>query len=251
VDALYGNLLASMQDDDLDGIPSTWETAHGLDPHDPTDANLDSDGDGFTNYEEYWMGSDPQNASDPAVLWVNASATGSTQNGSPTAPFKTIQAAVDAASATALTAIMVKPGTYYERPYIHGKSRIHVFSQGGAAVTIIDGQGVNSSVVRLYDFDKASFVGFTVRNAVTSWYGAGLRVESTGGAVLIADDVLTGNVTTVTSSSAGGGGLYLKTGPGSRVVNNVIAGNQARRGRALCGRECAVLEQHDHRQPRD
>ncbi|MEK6757067.1 MAG: pectate lyase [Bacteroidota bacterium] len=40
-------------DIDRDGIPSTWEKIHGLDPRDPADSNRDTDGDGYTNFEEY------------------------------------------------------------------------------------------------------------------------------------------------------------------------------------------------------
>jgi hypothetical protein len=47
-------------DADGDGIPDDWETAHGLNPHLASDAALDSDGDGFTNLQEFIMGTDPQ-----------------------------------------------------------------------------------------------------------------------------------------------------------------------------------------------
>jgi hypothetical protein len=40
-------------DDDNDLIPDTYEEANGLDPKDPTDADLDPDGNGKTNLEEY------------------------------------------------------------------------------------------------------------------------------------------------------------------------------------------------------
>ncbi len=47
-------------DQDHDGMPDAWERAHGLDPHDPTDAQVDSDGDGLANLQEYQAGTDPQ-----------------------------------------------------------------------------------------------------------------------------------------------------------------------------------------------
>ena len=50
-------------DTDGDGMRDAWEIAHGLDPHDPADAQLDSDGDGMTNLEEFLAGTDPN---DPA-----------------------------------------------------------------------------------------------------------------------------------------------------------------------------------------
>lgn len=46
-----------------DTIPDVYESANGLDPLDPADANADNDEDGFTNLEEFEAGSDPQ---DPA-----------------------------------------------------------------------------------------------------------------------------------------------------------------------------------------
>jgi pectate lyase len=40
-------------DTDNDGMPDSWETAHGLNPNSSADGNLDLDGDGYTNIEEY------------------------------------------------------------------------------------------------------------------------------------------------------------------------------------------------------
>jgi len=47
-------------DSDQDGMPDAWELAHKLNPHDPADATLDADHDGYTNIEEYLNGTDPQ-----------------------------------------------------------------------------------------------------------------------------------------------------------------------------------------------
>jgi hypothetical protein len=41
------------KDPDGDGLPDDWEAAHGLDPADPADGAADSDGDGFTNLEDW------------------------------------------------------------------------------------------------------------------------------------------------------------------------------------------------------
>jgi hypothetical protein len=48
-------------DTDADGMPDVWETAHGFNPNDPSDAALDADNDGQTNLAEYRAGTDPRN----------------------------------------------------------------------------------------------------------------------------------------------------------------------------------------------
>jgi hypothetical protein len=48
------------KDSDGDGMPDEWESAHGLDPHDPSDASADANGDGYTNIEDFINGMDPR-----------------------------------------------------------------------------------------------------------------------------------------------------------------------------------------------
>jgi hypothetical protein len=57
-------LPAELVDTDTDHIPDIWETQHGLDMFDPTDAARDTDGDGLTNLSEYWAGTDPKDPAD-------------------------------------------------------------------------------------------------------------------------------------------------------------------------------------------
>lgn len=51
---------AAPSDTDGDGIPDDWERTHGLDPEDPEDAVDDDDDDEWSNRDEYWAGTDPQ-----------------------------------------------------------------------------------------------------------------------------------------------------------------------------------------------
>ena len=57
-----GDLIADHidEDDDGDGMSDEWELNHELNPLDPSDAFLDSDGDGVNNFEEYQINTDPK-----------------------------------------------------------------------------------------------------------------------------------------------------------------------------------------------
>lgn len=48
------------KDSDGDGMPDDWESAHGLNPKDPTDASSDLNDDGYTNIEDFINGLNPQ-----------------------------------------------------------------------------------------------------------------------------------------------------------------------------------------------
>jgi serine protease AprX len=53
-----------LNDSDSDALPDWWELWHNLDPNNPSDAVLDSDGDGVSNLNEYLAGTDPRDAAD-------------------------------------------------------------------------------------------------------------------------------------------------------------------------------------------
>ena len=55
------------QDADGDGMPDEWERKNGLNPNDPSDANGDCNGDGYTNIEKYINGIN----TDTRIDWRN------------------------------------------------------------------------------------------------------------------------------------------------------------------------------------
>lgn len=59
---LGGPVGADLGDADADGMHNSWETANGLNLSNAADAALDKDNDGFTNLQEYLVGTDPSNA---------------------------------------------------------------------------------------------------------------------------------------------------------------------------------------------
>ena len=52
-------ITPDLNDTDNDGMDDRWEKRYGFDPYDPSDADLDSDEDGYTNIEEYEKGMNP------------------------------------------------------------------------------------------------------------------------------------------------------------------------------------------------
>lgn len=52
------------EDADGDSIPDAWEVENGLSGNDASDAHLDLDGDGASNYAEYVAGTDPNSGED-------------------------------------------------------------------------------------------------------------------------------------------------------------------------------------------
>ena len=69
-------------DMDRDGIPNEWEVANGMSDDNAADADLDTDGDGFTAKQEYLAGTDPRNSA--SVLKVGEVARQSTPDGTST-----------------------------------------------------------------------------------------------------------------------------------------------------------------------
>ena len=52
-------------DSDHDGMPDVWEVKYGLNPNDATDGSKDTNGNGYTNVEEYFNGTDPGSSIPP------------------------------------------------------------------------------------------------------------------------------------------------------------------------------------------
>lgn len=58
-------------DSDADGMPDKWENTHQFNADDPSDGAADSDGDGYTNVEEFLNGTNPREAIDYRNLGNN------------------------------------------------------------------------------------------------------------------------------------------------------------------------------------
>jgi len=59
MDDLTISTNAPLPDSDRDGLPDAWEDDYALNSADPSDSGLDPDGDLYANYEEYRLGTSP------------------------------------------------------------------------------------------------------------------------------------------------------------------------------------------------
>lgn len=83
---LYNSVGMDLGDSDGDGMHNGWESAYGLDPNNPSDAEVDTDGDGTTNLQEYLARKNPNDsASYPRN--VDMMVTMSTTNSTAIAPY--------------------------------------------------------------------------------------------------------------------------------------------------------------------
>ena len=62
--------VVTIQDGDHDGMPDKYESANQFASNNAADATLDSDGDGMTNLQEYYAGTDPRSAA--SVLKISS-----------------------------------------------------------------------------------------------------------------------------------------------------------------------------------
>jgi type VI secretion system secreted protein Hcp len=82
-----GVTFPTATDADADLLPDAWETQYGLDPT-KNDADLDNDGDGATNFEEYIAGTNPTDPNQVFRAKLDLSGAAATLT-MPTVPGKT------------------------------------------------------------------------------------------------------------------------------------------------------------------
>ncbi|UOQ84815.1 pectinesterase family protein [Gracilibacillus salinarum] len=63
----FAEVESDIADEDQDGMPDQWEEEHSLDATDPADRNDDTDGDGYTNLEDYLNSIAANGSANPTV----------------------------------------------------------------------------------------------------------------------------------------------------------------------------------------
>src|SRR5690606_18034597 len=128
--------------------------------------------------------------------------------------------------------VLIAPGTYHEVIDFLGKT-IVIESEAGAQSTIIDGTGLQSSVVTAISGEG---IGTTLRGAtITGGVGSQLdHHEVFGGGVSVSNASITIDSCHIagngTSETTGGGGLLCHTDSNVLVIDSTLSGNQGRFG---------------------
>jgi hypothetical protein len=130
----------------------------------------------------------------------------------------TIQQAIDAAAPG--DTVLVAPGTYVENLRFLGKAII-VASEGGPAVTVIDGNWAGPVVAFTSGEPRAAVLrGFTVQRGATSFSGGGVLIQNSS--PTIADNWIVGN------GACSGAGVYSSFGSpliqGNQIARNFLYG---------------------------
>jgi len=132
----------------------------------------------------------------------------------------TIQTGLDVASSG--DTILVAPGTYNEHDINFNGKNIHLRSESGPDVTIIDG-GLAGTVFKIISGEGRTTIieGFTVQKGHgSSFYGGGFYIEN-------ASPTLLGNIIKNNSADSSGGGIKVSTGSNPLIQGNTIADNSA------------------------
>lgn len=247
-DLVYGVKRALPNDTDNDGMPDTWEDAHGLNKNNPGDAWLDPDGDMVVNLFEYQLNSGPADPNTPPFVTVTSA--GALEN------------ALDNVSPG--TNIKVAGGTYYIN-YITRSEKIIMIQGGwksdfsqrdlskypttldgnmedeilyfsigsGQPIIILDGLhfvrgaghfGALNLLAKETTFMRTSILNCSFAESSGSSYGAVLRMNnwhSSESDRTIANTLITGNLAS---------GIYAQITEGTqsrwRIINTTIADNQ-------------------------
>ena len=140
-------------DSDLDGMPDDWETANGLNPNDPSDADTDLDGDGLTNLEEYQNGTDPNDVDTDNDLVSDGSEVlaGSDPLDPLSLPKKQEHNDFDGDGATDLTVFYPTTGQWFIRQSTNGAPRIVQFGYPTVVTVATDYDGDDKTDIAVMD----------------------------------------------------------------------------------------------------
>jgi hypothetical protein len=138
----------------------------------------------------------------------------------PDSALNTIQAGLD--SCVDNDIVLVGPGTYYENIVWPNTQGIHLISELGPQITVIDGGSTERVITITSVVDTMTIImGFTIQNGQPLEPGGGLYC--TGSSPTISGNIISGNH----SGFDPGGGIFCEGNSTAIIRNNVIVDNVA------------------------
>ena len=137
----------------------------------------------------------------------------------PDSTINSIQAALDSCSSNDI--VLIAPGTYVENIVWPDTNGIHLISELGPEVTIIDGDSVGSVISITSGVDSTTIIrGFTITNG-HNLCGGGILCDSSSSPIIT-------NNTIIDNTAFLGGGIYCKHNSSPNITSNTISGNIVR-----------------------
>jgi parallel beta-helix repeat protein len=130
----------------------------------------------------------------------------------------TIQEGLDIANSD--DTVLVAAGTYEEYNINFNGKEIHLKSESGPDVTIIDGSSGGTVFIIISGETRNTIIeGFTVQNGYgSSFYGGGFYLANSS-------PTIRNNIITNNTADSSGGGIKASTGSNSLIENNIITNN--------------------------
>jgi hypothetical protein len=234
-----------------DGLLDEWDLQYGLNPFDPGLATNDVDGSGYTVLDDFLMGANPTNPSDPITVYVDVANTNGTYDGTQANPFQNIQDAIESSvPVTSNLAILVRPGTNYVTVsnlqydpssgallstrlylYIYGANsdwslstdpESHIIdSLGLPNEELVDFTSTPAPTVEFNGVARARINGFKIRGGQGLYGGGVYAVSTNNGPIYISNCIIEENGGFGTEA----GGIYIQAGTNSMIYNTVVGEN--------------------------
>lgn len=223
-------------DDDL--MTDGWEALYSLDPV-IVDSDDNFDNDGLSNYEEFVLGTIPNDNDSPAIIYVDAVAAGG-GDGSAATPYNSIQDAIDTAPDQAV--IYLQPGTYTESIDLGSAGAVAIYADSPETATIA-AAGFDYVITCVDRKDPAIIKNVTITNGKCGIYcsnapllvvgsvikkniGSGIIIDENDAMVKISNTKITHN------KAASGGGIWCyQASP--EIINCILTNNEATEGGAI------------------
>jgi len=134
----------------------------------------------------------------------------------PDSAINSIQAGLDSCADNDI--VLVAPGTYVENVIWPNTQGIHLISEMGPELTIIDGDSAESVIICSTSVNNTIIRGFTVQNGYSANWGSGIQIGGPA-SLTITNNIITGNM-----GEAWGGALVV-SGATAIIKNNTIYSN--------------------------